>query len=1426
MRSRRMRAAVVALCLALSGQAQYWATDIGGMGHDRVIHLATDADGSIYVAGEFGGTMSVNGQGYIPVGGRDAFVARLNADGQVQWIRTGGGAGIDRAKRVALGPGNALVVAGEFMGEVDLFGQAMSSAGGSTDLFVALLDKNDGSLQWVRKGGGAVGTDQVSGLSVGATGQVCITGHFMGNASWEGQELQGTPDPVTGQVAADVFIAAYTPSGALQWLKQGRAKYADEGVDLQHVPGGGLVVVGQFSDTITFDLVHPNTITAASFILGLDADGQETWFKRMGGGTYNRVRDLLITPDGRRFLVGDVQGALYYFDQPLVTVPVIWDHAYYLLEIGPAGQLLQHAGSGSSAAMNAASLAMDGDGLAVYGTFRCRADGLSALYGEGVFMAVGEEDLFLARHASSDLALYKAQQIGGHAGKEAGAVTSMPDGGGLVFCGGYSTTIMFPSVAGFVAEHHAPGLLSSNMGMGHCGDPDYHRYAQNRAVDGMDGFVARGYVHAREPYDWSRRSGLDCDRPVRDIQLLGPGPYDTLRLCEFPAPFGPALNMGYSINPDPLDGISPLLDVLWMNGGTQITTGLSEEGEIWVHMDAINGCWAWKDTCYFFLKEQAPQPLVSDDIVVHEADPHPQSFIICEPNAYWAWAANADEAASVKWVFLPPSGPSITFHQDSVRLDTTGLYQVTLYSSEGCGMSAGFEVVDHHDVPIPQLFADIHLTFPTDTDGNDSLLICPFSNYPVALGADWMVDGVLAPLPTGLLLEWSILSSGFQELPLAGDTIWQIGWFEGWHVLQLVIRVRNGCTRQFQEFPWRDSVHIAFQSPIELDFDPPSVLCDGDTLLLAPECPACSLMAWHGIGTSVIVADSVFLSLPADISLLLVDTLGCTTWSSFVVSPPFVPVLSIDPPDGIICPGESATITSSVAGDAYTWYGPWGVVPEAGAELTTDQPGEYILQVMLDACPLTSDLALLSLYSTPFLHALPSATLCGPDGEVVLQIGATPGALVEWQPPLMGADLLQVITTPGTYACTVEACGITTPLSIVVDLATVTAAVIDPGPHTLCWGAELELVGVPTDGEGMWLPGTQLSDTLVVAAPGIYTYSATDLGGCTVSVPVEVLVPEFAVPVVAWGDTVCTGSMATVSAAGSGSFTWFFDPASGPPDQQGGEWQFLVPGPMVVYVVQEENGCAGAPVPVPVHARPLPPGSVVEGPGSICPGGTLQLSYVDAADMVVEWTYPAGTHTGAELVVEAVSPADAGAYTAVPFREGCAGPPVTRWVEVRTPLVVSLPDTMEFCAGGVLEVAPPADLDQAHWSNGGSGPQWFTEAAVIGLSGLDTAGCATSLWITVLPVDCEVELPNIFSPNGDGVNDTWLPRVGAMEAVARIHDRWGGLVHEGDVLRRPWTGDHQRTGGPCAEGVYFFTLELRTAQGAGRAYHGTIQLVR
>ena len=79
----------------------------------------------------------------------------------------------------------------------------------------------------------------------------------------------------------------------------------------------------------------------------------------------------------------------------------------------------------------------------------------------------------------------------------------------------------------------------------------------------------------------------------------------------------------------------------------------------------------------------------------------------------------------------------------------------------------------------------------------------------------------------------------------------------------------------------------------------------------------------------------------------------------------------------------------------------------------------------------------------------------------------------------------------------------------------------------------------------------------------------------------------------------------------------------------------------------------------------------------------------------------------------------------------------------------------------------------------------------------------------VINVDA-LNVPNAFTPNNDGSNDTWDidDLVKFPDAVIEVYDRWGQSVYRSVSYPEPWNGSLRGSGPPVPEGTYYYVINL------------------
>jgi gliding motility-associated-like protein len=88
-----------------------------------------------------------------------------------------------------------------------------------------------------------------------------------------------------------------------------------------------------------------------------------------------------------------------------------------------------------------------------------------------------------------------------------------------------------------------------------------------------------------------------------------------------------------------------------------------------------------------------------------------------------------------------------------------------------------------------------------------------------------------------------------------------------------------------------------------------------------------------------------------------------------------------------------------------------------------------------------------------------------------------------------------------------------------------------------------------------------------------------------------------------------------------------------------------------------------------------------------------------------------------------------------------------------------------------------------------------------------------------------ISLPNVFTPNGDGINDVFKPiSRGITTMKVDIFTRWGNYVYGWDTPNGSWDG-HTISGSACVSGQYFYIVEATGFDGKTYKLHSVLTLI-
>jgi gliding motility-associated-like protein len=290
--------------------------------------------------------------------------------------------------------------------------------------------------------------------------------------------------------------------------------------------------------------------------------------------------------------------------------------------------------------------------------------------------------------------------------------------------------------------------------------------------------------------------------------------------------------------------------------------------------------------------------------------------------------------------------------------------------------------------------------------------------------------------------------------------------------------------------------------------------------------------------------------------------------------------------------------------------------------------------------------------------------------------------------------------------------------------------------------------------------------------------------------------------------TVCPGTEVNLSSPGTtGIYSWTFtsSQSSQPtfnftPEQSGN-----------VFVTVTDGVCTHSiQIPVTIFAPYLY--ILSANPADICSGDAATLTVQPGLFNHIDWVL--NTTVFSTAASTSVSPATNTLYTAnVTDPNGCAAT-ASQTLTVSTVPSIDLGPDVSICATPVIMLSSPSTPNTYgfDWSTGAQSP-----AIEVGLPGsysltVTNGNCSASDTIAVLFIlDSYLgDIPNVFSPNADGVNDLFAIETLNLEAFELvILNRWGSIVFSSSDLLDVWDG----TEGSHAveEGVYFYRIAYRLA---------------
>ncbi|XZF13913.1 PKD domain-containing protein [Chitinophagaceae bacterium MMS25-I14] len=236
----------------------------------------------------------------------------------------------------------------------------------------------------------------------------------------------------------------------------------------------------------------------------------------------------------------------------------------------------------------------------------------------------------------------------------------------------------------------------------------------------------------------------------------------------------------------------------------------------------------------------------------------------------------------------------------------------------------------------------------------------------------------------------------------------------------------------------------------------------------------------------------------------------------------------------------------------------------------------------------------------------------------------------------------------------------------------------------------------------------------------------------------------------------------------------------------------------------------------------------------ICAGQTIQMSSTETPGYT-QLTWNFGDNDSIHGIDKMAHAYDKGGLYTVHLRVDypvCPSANLSKDVTVMNIPLVSLGPDTSLCpySDPVPLVNITSDPTATYlWNTGETGTSILAkQVGIYWLKATNSLGCSAADSVEIFK-NCYLDMPNVFTPNGDGINDYFFPRQLLSSKVIQFHmqifDRWGESIFETSALDgRGWDGRFNDK--PQPQGVYIYMIEA-TIQGLSpQKYQGNVTLIR
>lgn len=535
---------------------------------------------------------------------------------------------------------------------------------------------------------------------------------------------------------------------------------------------------------------------------------------------------------------------------------------------------------------------------------------------------------------------------------------------------------------------------------------------------------------------------------------------------------------------------------------------------------------------------------------------------------------------------------------------------------------------------------------------------------------------------------------------------------------------------------------------------------------------------------------------------------GSNTIGVSVIPNPTIAILASGPTQ--FCAGGNVILTANSSEGNYQWS--TGATAQTISVSTTTN----VVVTTTNSCSSAQATQTVNVISLPTVTISPNSIGICTGGSALLQANVNTAVTYTWS---TGNNTNAItVNTAGIYTVSVSnACGNANGTATVTNTGSAPVLFATASPTILCSGQSSTLSLSGSSGTYAWSNGANTLTTSV-SSPGVYTATVTNsCGTATTSINIGSL-PTPTILVSPSNTIICNAQPVVITANSNvNNYNWSTGATTNTVSFSSGG----------TYSVNVSNVCGVAVATVNITQQNLPVLNLSSSTSSVCPNETATLTVVGGS---APYTWSNITLTGSVVTTN-------GGVITVSNSNICGTATASILVTVNSinasiiasPAIGVKPLVVEFANNSTGATFYTWDFANGNSANTQTViAQTYTTGGdyivtLVASNGL-CVSTATVL-VTVFDEEPGIVIPNVFTPNGDSINDIFkVTGFNIIDFECAIFDRWGLQLFNWNDINKGWDG--KTNGKSVPDGTYFYIINAKDISDKEIKKQGSLNLFK